>query len=165
MSSLALWVGRCPWRLVFHLRPTSWFTYDFGEPHSSDDPVDFNDMYQAARSAAGVAIVKLYAHNVADSSVRASVCQRRVQPHPRKVVQMGVTLTAVAESPNRLGESFRSADVLPDVKAFARPAWRVKLSSPAEVQPTPDDQPLSWHIARKTILEPGHCVRVTTSLK
>ena len=111
-------------------------------------------MYQAARIASATGFVKVYAHSVSDYALRSSAFKRITAPHPLKVVNIGMTVDSCP---------FRPEDLAPLETATVRPVWRVVLAG-REIKPTPRSDPMSWVTARKLSIEPGHCVRLTTSL-
>ena len=129
------------------------FTFDF-EVQASDTPVEFNEMFQAARAALGTEFVKVYAHSVTDHQLRSSSFQRVAAPHAMKVVDIAMVAKSCV---------FRDEDIAPVEAALARPVWHVVLSE-REVRPVPGQMRLSWATARQVIIEPGQCVRVTSSL-
>ena len=51
------------------LRPKSLFSYKF-ESEESIGPVEFDEMYKAARTSSATGFVKVYAHSVSDYAVR-----------------------------------------------------------------------------------------------
>lgn len=138
------------------------FTYEFGT-NSSAQPVDFDAMYQVARAAIGDEYVRVWAHNVSDSSVRTSVSQRRVAPHARIAVNMQMTLDEDSHSAVMNGAALRAADLAAANLALARPVWRCLLKN-REIRPNQKAEPLKWVAARRVLIQPGNCVRVTSAL-
>ena len=135
------------------LRPKSLFSFDF-EVQASDVPVEFSEMFMAARKALGAEFVKVYAHSVTDHAKRGSSFKRVAEPHPMKVVDIAMVADSCV---------FRDADISPIEAALVRPVWHVALTE-REIRPARGQGRLSWAAARQLIIDPGQCVRVTSSL-
>ena len=129
------------------------FSFDF-EAQASDAPVEFDEMYQAARAALGSEFVKVYAHSVSDHAARSSSFKRVAAPHPVKLVEIAMVVGACV---------FREEDIVPTEAALVRPVWHVAMAE-REVRPAPGQGRLSWATARQVVIEPGECVLATSSL-
>ena len=126
----------CNKRSTWQLRKDSWFSFKFDSCESTR--ADFACMYEAAREDSGLDQIKVYAHNVCNSSKRRSVVKRVVVPHRRSSADI-VFATELRPpgdwAARTLGDSLTTDHVVDARVALLRPVWHVRMVAGKSIPP------------------------------
>ena len=124
----------------------------------------FATMYDAFRATTGQSDMRLYAHSVCDVAVRGSVARRVPRVHPVKGASICMVLQPAASSVFRaeeFGHLFLSEHVVEE-GGLVRLAWPVGANEPGQVAPT-TGEPTEWVLAKKTCIDPGQAILITSA--
>ena len=119
-------------------------------------------MYDHFRDATGQNDLRVYAHNVCDIAVRGRVAKRVPRVHPVKSASIIMVLQpaeCVAFRAEQFGHLLLNEHVVQD-SGLVQLAWLVAVHEPGAVAPT--TQLTEWVLARKTCINPGEAILITS---
>ena len=120
-------------------------------------------MYDHFRDATGQNDLRVYAHNVCDVPLRGSVAKRAPRIHPMRSASIVMVLQpaeCVAFRAEQFGHLLLNEHVVQD-SGLVQLAWPVAVHEPGEIAPITEEM-VEWVLARKTSIDPGEAVLITT---
>ena len=119
-------------------------------------------MYEHFRDSTGQRDLRVYAHNVCDIPARGRITMRASRIHPVKGASIWMVMQpaeCVAFRAEQFGHLLLNEHVVQD-GGLVQLAWPVAFHEPSTVAPT--KQAAEWVLVRKTCIDPGEAILITS---